>query len=53
LSIEDFSKVNNIVSLNEGDLKVLGPKVVDFANAERLPGHANTITIRLQNKITK
>jgi histidinol dehydrogenase len=48
LSIEDFIKVNNIVALNKSDLNLLGPAIVDFANAEGLPGHANTISIRLK-----
>ena len=49
LGIEDFFKVVNIVSLSSQDQKKLGPVVIDLAEAEGLPGHAQAIKLRLQN----
>jgi histidinol dehydrogenase len=48
LGIEDFFKVVNIVSLSRQEQKKLGPAVIDIAEAEGLPGHAQAIKIRLQ-----
>jgi histidinol dehydrogenase len=49
LSVEDFYKFINIISLDEKEFETLGPATIIMAESEGLTGHAQAIRIRLQS----
>jgi histidinol dehydrogenase len=48
LSVDDFLKAINIVSLSAGQQMMLGKAAITIAEAEGLQAHANAVKIRLQ-----
>lgn len=48
LSIEDFLKITNIISLDKAESKKLGKAAIAIAEAEGLGGHAEAIRMRLR-----
>lgn len=47
LSIDDYVKKSSIISFSESALKALGNDIIDFANAEGLTAHANSVRVRM------
>ena len=47
LSVEDFLKVTNIITLDKAAGKELGPAAITIAESEGLKGHAQAIRMRL------
>ena len=50
LSIDAFLKVTNIVAIDPGTLKTIGPAAATLARAEGLDGHAQAVEIRLPKR---
>lgn len=48
LGVEDFLKRISIIEMREEGIRTLGPKVIRLARAEELPGHGESVRIRLE-----
>jgi len=48
LTVRSFKRSIHVIDYDAAALAEIGPHVVDFAHAERLPGHARAITIRTE-----
>lgn len=51
LGIDDFIKKTNIISYSKDALEPVYKKIVDFANAEGLTAHANSIAVRFEEGV--
>lgn len=49
LSVDDFIKKSSIISYSKEALEPIYQDIVDFANAEGLTAHANSISVRFEN----
>ena len=49
LSVDDFIKKSSIISYSKEELEPIYQDIVDFANAEGLTAHANSISVRFEN----
>lgn len=50
LSVDDFIKKSSIISYSEEALKLIHTDIEDFAKAEKLTAHANSIAVRFEQK---
>lgn len=50
LSIDDFIKKSSVLSFSGDALKNLSDDIIDFAEAEGLTAHANSIRVRFENE---
>lgn len=50
LSVDDFIKKSSIISYSKEALQELAQDIQDFANAEHLTAHANSIKVRFENE---
>ena len=48
LSVDDFIKKSSIIYYSEEALKPVSQDIIDFANAEQLTAHANSIRVRFE-----
>ena len=48
LTVRSFMRSIHVIDYTAQALAEIGPRVVDFAHAERLPGHAAAITVRTE-----
>jgi histidinol dehydrogenase len=49
LNVTDFAKLTNLVTVDDADLKELGPAAATIARAEGLDAHARAVEKRLEN----
>ncbi len=49
LSVDDFIRKQSIIHYTRDRLLETGPKIIDFANAEKLTAHARAIAVRLED----
>lgn len=50
LSVDDFIKKSSIISYSREALEPIHKDIIQFANAERLTAHANSIAVRFEEK---
>jgi histidinol dehydrogenase len=50
LSVDDFIKKSSIISFSKEALEPIHKDIIQFANAERLTAHANSIAVRFEDK---
>lgn len=50
LSVDDFIKKSSIISYSREALEPIHKDIIQFATAERLTAHANSIAVRFENK---
>ena len=50
LGVDDFIKKSSIISYSREALEPIHDDIIQFANAERLTAHANSIKVRFENK---
>lgn len=50
LSVDDFIKKSSIISYSKEALEPIYKDIIEFAEAERLTAHANSIAVRFENK---
>ena len=48
LSVDDFIKKSSIISYSEEALELIHTDIEDFAKAEKLTAHANSIAVRFE-----
>ena len=48
LSVDDFIKKSSIISYSKGALELIHKDIEDFATAEKLTAHANSIAVRFE-----
>jgi histidinol dehydrogenase len=48
LGVEEFLKRISIIEMKEEGLRALAPKVITLARAEELPGHGESVRLRLE-----
>lgn len=48
LSVDDFMKKSSIISYSREALEAISQDIIDFANAEQLTAHANSIKVRFE-----
>ncbi|MFV0502675.1 MAG: histidinol dehydrogenase [Lachnospirales bacterium] len=51
LSVDDFTKTSSVLSFTKESMALIGESVVKFAEAEGLQGHANSVKVRLNEKL--
>ena len=50
LNVDDFTKKSSIISFSEEALEPIHKDIIQFANAEHLTAHANSIAVRFENQ---
>ncbi|MFZ2444429.1 MAG: histidinol dehydrogenase, partial [Ilumatobacteraceae bacterium] len=50
LTVRSFMKSVHIIDYSREGLNAIGRGIMDFAEAERLPGHAAAIEVRLEEE---
>ena len=48
LSVDDFMKKSSIISYSKDALEAISQDIIDFATAEQLTAHANSIRVRFE-----
>ena len=51
LTVRSFRRAIHVIDYDRAALAEVGQRVIDFADAERLPGHAEAIRVRLEEQL--